>query len=166
MSRIYEQVGDREGQIGALKQSIVSNPNFPEGHIFLAKAYLDSGAHFDEGIQMAREGLELGPRSRFAPLAHFVLADIYSRQGRAADSAREALIGKSLEATAKGREAREPRGHSTKNVCPQTALPCDACARAVRQVIREEQQPKKNPEASRPPGSPSATGGRYEVGTA
>ena len=62
MSRLYEQVGDREGQIGALKQSIVSNPNFPEGHIFLAKAYLDSGAQLrrrdPDGAQ--------GPRARAA----------------------------------------------------------------------------------------------------
>ena len=98
MSRLYEQVGDREGQIGALKQSITSNPKFAEGHIFLAKAYLDSGTHFDEAITMAREGLELAPHSQFAPLAHYVLADIYNRQGRLADGAREASIGKALEA--------------------------------------------------------------------
>lgn len=97
MSRLYEQVGDREGQIQALKQSIVSNPYFPEGHIFLAKAYLDTGANFDEAIRLARKGLELGPQSPVAPLAHYVLADIYSRQGRGADSAREAALGKALE---------------------------------------------------------------------
>jgi len=105
MSRLYEQAGDREGQIGALKQSIESNPRFAEGHIFLAKAYLDSGRNFDEALQLARKGLDLRPKPDIAPLAHYVMADIYSRQGRAADSTREAAAGRALEARAKS-----PRG--------------------------------------------------------
>jgi arylsulfatase A-like enzyme/tetratricopeptide (TPR) repeat protein len=103
MSRLYEQVGDREGQIGALKQSIVSNPYFAEGHIFLAKVYLDAGTNLDEAAELARQGLKLGPHSSVAPLAHYVLADIYSRQGRPADSAREAALGKALEGHDGGR---------------------------------------------------------------
>ena len=103
LSRLYEQVGDREGQIGALKQSIESNPRFPEGHIFLAKAYLDSGTHFDEAIELARKGLELAPKGEYAPLAHYVLADIFNRQGRPQDAAREVALGRAL-------EARLPKG--------------------------------------------------------
>ncbi len=98
LSRLYEQVGDREGQIGALKQSIESNPRFPEGHIFLAKAYLDAGTHFDEAIELARKGLELAPKSEYAPLAHYVLADIFNRQGRPQEAAREVALGRALEA--------------------------------------------------------------------
>ncbi|HEX5473039.1 MAG TPA: sulfatase-like hydrolase/transferase [Vicinamibacterales bacterium] len=101
MSRLYEQVGDRQGQIDALKQSIESNPKFAEGHIFLAKAYLDEGEHFDEAIELAQKGLALGPHSEMAPLAHYVLADIYNRQGRPADGAREAALGRALEARTK-----------------------------------------------------------------
>ena len=56
LSRLYEQVGDREGQIGALKQSIVSNPRFAEGHFFLAKVYLDVGTNLDEAIAARAEG--------------------------------------------------------------------------------------------------------------
>ena len=97
MSRLYEKVGDREGQIAALKQSIESNPQFAEGHIFLAKAYLDSGRNFDEAVALARKGAGLGPSPDVAPLAHYVLADIFSRQGRAAESAREASRGRALE---------------------------------------------------------------------
>jgi arylsulfatase A-like enzyme/Tfp pilus assembly protein PilF len=99
MSRLYETVGDREGQIAALKQSIESNPHFAEGHIFLAKAYLDTGRNFDEAIQLARKGLDLKPSPEVAPLAHYVLADIFSRQGRTAESAREASLGRALEST-------------------------------------------------------------------
>ena len=97
MSRLYEKVGDREGQIAALKQSIESNPQFAEGHIFLAKAYLDSGRNFEEAVQLARKGAGLHPAPDVAPLAHYVLADIYSRQGRAAESGREAALGRALE---------------------------------------------------------------------
>jgi tetratricopeptide (TPR) repeat protein len=104
MSRLYEQVGDRDGQIGALKQSIESNPYFAEGHVFLAKAYLDSDRNFDQALQLARKGLDLHPSPDVAPLAHYIMADIYSRQGRSADSQREAALGKALE----NKKSREP----------------------------------------------------------
>ena len=97
LSRLYEQVGDREGQIEALKQSIVSNPRFAEGHLFLAKAYLDAGTKLDEAIKLAEKGLQLAPRSENAPLGHYVLADIYNRQGRARQGAQELARGRALE---------------------------------------------------------------------
>ncbi|HSL23459.1 MAG TPA: sulfatase-like hydrolase/transferase [Vicinamibacterales bacterium] len=101
MSRIYRQVGDREGEIGALKQSIESNPRFAEGHIFLARAYLEAGNNLDEAVRLARRGLELAPRSEMAPLAHYVLADIFNRQGRSAEGAQEVARGRALEARLK-----------------------------------------------------------------
>jgi arylsulfatase A-like enzyme/Tfp pilus assembly protein PilF len=98
LSRLYEQVGDREGQIGALKQSITSNPRFAEGHFFLAKVYLDSGTNLGEAVRLARKGLELAPRSEYAPLGHYVVADVYNRQGRAREAAQEVALGRALEA--------------------------------------------------------------------
>lgn len=106
LSRLYEQVGDREGQIGALKQSLTSNPYFAEGHFFLAKVYLDGGTNLDEAIRLARKGLEIAPRSEFAPLGHYVLADVYNRQGRGREAAREVALGRALEASTK--KSREP----------------------------------------------------------
>jgi arylsulfatase A-like enzyme/Tfp pilus assembly protein PilF len=97
MSRLYEQVGDREGQIDALKQSITSNPRFGEGYIFLAKAYLDAGRNFTEAVDLARKGLEYAPSSEYAPLAHYVLADLYNRQGRPREANRELALGQALE---------------------------------------------------------------------
>ncbi|MGE5198100.1 MAG: sulfatase-like hydrolase/transferase [Rhodospirillaceae bacterium] len=99
LSRLYEQVGDREGQIEALKASLKSNPRFPEGYFFLGKAYLDEGKHLQEAAEMARKGLEIGPKSQHAALGHYVLADVYNRQGRPADAAREAALGRALEAS-------------------------------------------------------------------
>jgi tetratricopeptide (TPR) repeat protein len=105
LSRLYQEVGDREGQIGALKQSIVSNPRFAEGHFFLAKVYLDAGTNLQEATSLARKGLELAPTSEFAPLGHYVLADIYNRQGRAREGAQELARGRALESgTKKSRE--------------------------------------------------------------
>jgi choline-sulfatase len=101
LSRLYEQVGDREGQIDALKQSIVSNPRFAEGHLFLAKAYLDSESNLNEAVRLALKGLELAPKSEYAPLGHYVLADIYNRQGRAREGAQELARGRALEASLK-----------------------------------------------------------------
>jgi tetratricopeptide (TPR) repeat protein len=106
MSRIYEQIGDREGQIGALKQSIHSNPRFGEGHIFLAKAYLDSGSNLEEAVRLARKGLEYAPRSEYAPLAHYVMADIFNREGRAREGAQEVALGRALEARLKSAGGR------------------------------------------------------------
>jgi tetratricopeptide (TPR) repeat protein len=101
LSRLYERSGERQLQIDALKQSIEGNPRFAEGHVYLAKAYLDSGQQLTEAMGLARKGLELKPRSDVAPLGHYVLADIYNRQGRAADAAREVAQGRALEAKAR-----------------------------------------------------------------
>ena len=87
MSRLYEQVGDREGQIGALKQSIESNPRFGEGHIFLAKAYLDAGRNFDEAIDAANKGLEYAP-NRDCPARPLRAGRHLQPPGTAAGSAR------------------------------------------------------------------------------
>jgi arylsulfatase A-like enzyme/Tfp pilus assembly protein PilF len=97
LSRLYEQVNDREGQIAALEQSIKSNPGFAEGHLFLAKAYLDAGTKFGEAVQLAQKGLQLAPKSEYASLGHYVLADLYNRQGRGSDAAREVALGRALD---------------------------------------------------------------------
>jgi hypothetical protein len=48
-------------------------------------------------VTLAKKGLEVAPRSEYAPLGHYVLADLYSRMGRPADAAAEASRGKALE---------------------------------------------------------------------
>ncbi len=79
------------------------NPSFAEGHFYLAKLYLDGGLNLDEAARLARTGLELAPNSEYASLGHYVLADIYSRQGRRSDSDQEAARGRALESH-KGRK--------------------------------------------------------------
>jgi arylsulfatase A-like enzyme/Tfp pilus assembly protein PilF len=93
----YEQLGDRTAQADAYRHAIESNPSFAEGHLYLAKLYLDLGQRFDEALTLARKGIELGPDGEYAPLGHYVIADIYSRQGRRAAAEEEAALGRALE---------------------------------------------------------------------
>ena len=83
LSRLYEQVGDREGQIGALKQSIYrAIRRLPKDTSSWPRRISTRESTLPRPSQLAQKGLELAPRSEYAPLGHYVLADIYNRQGR------------------------------------------------------------------------------------
>jgi len=97
LSRVFEHLGRSAEQEQALRQAIAINPGFAEGYLYLAKLYLDQGVRFDEAIALARRGLELAPRSEYAPLGHYVLADIFNRQGRADEAETERRAGRALE---------------------------------------------------------------------
>jgi tetratricopeptide (TPR) repeat protein len=98
IGRLYGQVGDHGRQEAAFRRAIELNGHFAEGHLFLAKLYLDLQRNYDEAITLARRGLELAPSSTYAPLGHYILADIYAQIGRAAESRQEAARGRALEA--------------------------------------------------------------------
>lgn len=97
LGQLHGRLGNLEGQRAAYRRAIAINPRFAEGYFFLAKAYLDEGRDLAEAATLATRGLAVGPRSEMAPLGHFVLADVYTRQGRAADAARESAAGRALE---------------------------------------------------------------------
>ena len=97
LGRLYERLGDRDRQIQALKGAIDANPSFAEGYFYLAKAHLDAGRDLQPAIAIARKGLELAPDSPYAPLGHYVIADIYNRLGQPDLAQREAAIGRRLE---------------------------------------------------------------------
>jgi Tfp pilus assembly protein PilF len=98
LSRLYERTNQQSLRIDALKQSIEGNAAFAEGHIFLAKAYLDNQTNLDEAVKLAQKGIELKPDPEVAPLGHYILADLYNRQGRRAAAAEEVAKGRALEA--------------------------------------------------------------------
>jgi choline-sulfatase len=91
------RLGDRAGQVDAYKKAIEMNPSFAEGHLFLAKLYLDMGQQLDEALRLARKGVELAPKSEYTPLGYYVMADVYARQGKRAESDAEAARGRALE---------------------------------------------------------------------
>ncbi len=103
LGRLCERIGDRGGQIAALKEAVAINADGPEANVFLAKAYLDAGTNFEEAVKCARHALEVAPRGQLAPLAHYVLADLYNRLGRAQEASREVAMGRALE----GRASRQ-----------------------------------------------------------
>jgi arylsulfatase A-like enzyme/Tfp pilus assembly protein PilF len=97
LGKLYERTGDRQGQIAQYRKAIEMNPGFAEGHLFLAKAYLDGGQQLDEAVRLARKGVELEPKGEYAPLGHYVVADVLSRRGRQAEAQQEAARGQALE---------------------------------------------------------------------
>jgi arylsulfatase A-like enzyme/Tfp pilus assembly protein PilF len=108
VGRLYGQVGDRRRQLDSFRQAIEVNPHFAEGHLFLAKLYLDLDEHLDEAVKLAERGMELNPWSEFAPLGHYVVADIYSRRGMAVEAKREAERGRALQNAIRARHAARP----------------------------------------------------------
>jgi len=105
LGRLYERLGDRERQIKALEGAVDANPSFAEGYFYLAKAQLDARRDLTKALETARKGLQLAPESAYAPLGHYVIADIYNRLGQPELAQREAAIGRRLEA-----RDRRPRG--------------------------------------------------------
>jgi choline-sulfatase len=97
LGKLREQLGDAAGQEAAYRKAIELNPRFAEGYFYLAKLYLDQGSRLDEAAALAKRGLLMNPRSEYAPLGHYVLADVYSRQGKFAESRREAELGRQKE---------------------------------------------------------------------
>jgi arylsulfatase A-like enzyme/Tfp pilus assembly protein PilF len=104
LGKLYEQLGNAAAQEAAFRRAIELNPRFAEGYFYLAKLYLDQGRDLDGAVAAAKRGLEVGPDSEYAPLGHYVLADVYSRRGMLAESRREADLGRALEAAARNRE--------------------------------------------------------------
>ena len=84
-------------QTTAFERALEINPDFAEGHFFLAKALLDANQELDRAADLARTGLSLGPSPAMAPMGHFLLADIYTRQGRSQDAEREVAAARALE---------------------------------------------------------------------
>ena len=78
------------------RKTVDIQPQFGTGHLYLAKALLDSG-DLEGAAESARLGLERQPEPSLAPLGHFILADVYNRQGRIAEAKREEAAARRLQ---------------------------------------------------------------------
>lgn len=81
--------------VDAFRKTVEIQPAFGTGHLYLAKALLDAG-DLAAAEAAAHAGLARQPEPTIAPLGHFVLADVYSRQGNEEKAAREAAAGQAL----------------------------------------------------------------------
>lgn len=102
LAQLLKEKGDREGYLRELLASIEKAPQFGPSFFFLAREELRNGG-LRGAEELARRGLQVDPQSDVAPLGHFVLADIYNRQGQAAAAAEEARKGRALEARIRAR---------------------------------------------------------------
>jgi arylsulfatase A-like enzyme/Tfp pilus assembly protein PilF len=78
-------------------EAVRANPDFGSGYLYLAKARLDAG-DLTGAEAAAAAGLKHNPDADIVPLGHYVLADVYSRQGRTNEAAREEAEGRRKEA--------------------------------------------------------------------
>jgi arylsulfatase A-like enzyme/Tfp pilus assembly protein PilF len=94
---LYTKAKDLEKAIQEFESCIEKNAEYAKAHIFLAKAYMDSGKDLNKAEKLAQQGLSLETDKQTAILGHFVLADIYNRMGRYGDSQRHADKAKELQ---------------------------------------------------------------------
>jgi tetratricopeptide (TPR) repeat protein len=96
LAKLHARAGRSAEAIAAFRGAVERNPSFGTGWLYLAKALLDAG-ELTGAEQAARRGLASQPDPSILPLGHYVLADVYSRQGRDADSKRQAAAGQRAE---------------------------------------------------------------------
>jgi len=95
-AKLLQKSGRSNEAVAHFRKVVEIEPTFGTGQLYLAKALLDAG-DLGGAEQWARAGLTNKPEPRLAPLGHYVLADVYERQGRAADARREVAAAKRLE---------------------------------------------------------------------
>jgi arylsulfatase A-like enzyme/Flp pilus assembly protein TadD len=112
LGKLLARTGRPAEALTHYREAVSSNPEFAGGHLYLAKTLLDAG-DLEGAEQAARRGLSLDARGELAPLGYYVLADVYSRLGRDAESVRQAAAGRRLEEAQEGR-LKDP--HQTPRV--------------------------------------------------
>ncbi len=99
LAKLLQLKGRRQEALALFQRTVEIQPQFGTGHLYLAKALLDEG-DLAAAEASARLGLDRRPEPRLAPLGHFVLADVYNRQGRLEEAAREEAAGRRLQRAA------------------------------------------------------------------
>jgi tetratricopeptide (TPR) repeat protein len=105
LARLLTRTGRAADAIEHFRAAVDLNPTFGAGFLYLAKALLDSG-DLEGAKDFATRGLALKVESGMAPLGHYVLADVYSRQGRDSDAARHLAAGRQAERAVRGSGAQ------------------------------------------------------------
>jgi choline-sulfatase len=88
LAKLLQGRGQRGEALALFRQVTEHAPDFGTGQLYLAKALLDSG-DLAGAEEWARKGLTMKPDPKIAPLGHYVLSDVYNRQGRFKAAERE-----------------------------------------------------------------------------
>ncbi|MBK5254743.1 MAG: sulfatase-like hydrolase/transferase, partial [Vicinamibacteria bacterium] len=100
LAQLERQRGNLVGFMNELRVSTEKAPDFGPSFFFLARAELNAG-RLEVARDLAERGLKVDNTSEVAPLGHYVLADILSRQNKPKEAAAEAAKGKELESRAR-----------------------------------------------------------------
>jgi arylsulfatase A-like enzyme/Tfp pilus assembly protein PilF len=96
LAKILQKAGRLPEAVARFRRAVEIQADFGTGQLYLAKALLDAG-DLPGAEEWARKGLVNEPDPRIAPLGHFVLADVYNRQGRPAEAEREAAAARRMQ---------------------------------------------------------------------
>lgn len=96
LAQMRRAAGDVDGFLRELKTSTEKSPDFGPSYFFLAREELNAG-RLEIARDLAQRGLKVDTSSEVAPLGHYVLADILSREGRPREAAEEAARGRAIE---------------------------------------------------------------------
>ena len=95
LAKLLQRKGQPAEALDLFRQVTAQAPDFGTGQLYLAKALLDAG-DLAGAEEWARKGLLTKPDPAIAPLGHYVLSDIYNRQGRYKAAERELIAAKRL----------------------------------------------------------------------
>ncbi|MBI4916643.1 MAG: sulfatase-like hydrolase/transferase [Acidobacteria bacterium] len=82
LANLFLRSGDTPAAEDQLRQLLKANPDEPRAYLFLARALLARAADPAEVLPLVREGLDRSQSPDLKALGYFLLADVYSRQGR------------------------------------------------------------------------------------
>jgi len=82
LGRLLLKAGQSDSGIEQIQAAIDAEPKFAIGYLFLSQAIVEKGGDLEKAKELAEKGLSLDPGPEYRPLGHYVLADIYNRQGR------------------------------------------------------------------------------------
>lgn len=101
LAKILQRASRQSEALQHYRAAVEKNPRFGSGWLYLSKALLD--AHdLKEAEAAALRGLQADPDPAIMPLGHYVLADVYARLGRNAESAKHAAAGQRAERQTRG----------------------------------------------------------------
>jgi arylsulfatase A-like enzyme/predicted Zn-dependent protease len=96
LAKLLDKQGRSAEALPYFRKVAELQPKFGTGQLYLAKALLDAG-DLRSAEQWARTGLGNTPEPELAPLGHYVLADVYERQGRMGEAARAMAAARAAE---------------------------------------------------------------------